>query len=656
MAVKLDAAHVAAKKTMSFASQAVKKTVKAASSVVKSTAPSANAAVTAKKASWNLHAAVAKQNLRNSYTASTTPRERADEIIKNNGGRDNLNTDNAGRDLGVMAVSDPAAALEVSILVLDQVKENDRDEVAQSFADSLSEDQLAAIASDARGTELLELHRKNVLDGKVHRDERATALRLQNAIQRYPTPELTGNHENDIRTMASDLEGLPPEKQAEYLKEILAHPYGIETLERAAVLNAEEQKVLASALSSAYTANPSSVNSAFRSTLESERLFPVTQWSGFANVVSQTGNDALIASYGRMAINHAASNPDHHAVSVDAMQALSGLTPGALASFINFRSIVPPRSGSLQGIGQAIQTNQAQFQTVLQDAADWLDADANNSGFANPWAFNPALGNLLDTASQMTNRDGTPTEAALKIFEAVATKTGDNFFTKEAAGRFFIEHSQAVVDKYASLRNPDGSANRIAPDVLKDFFIGVVYSPISHLLEYNGRSMVETIMGDGAGNQGIIGDVAATLMYRAAKGGNPEDIGRELGYLFGAISGGFLDAVEAYKDKFDDDKKFREFMYGIVNKGLGAFGKKAGIPLEKIASFAEKLYEAGKSRERSARLRGFQKAFLELKDEMRFSLLETENANPQTKGIEESFTISWTDFIASYLATDWIAN
>ncbi|NNE66812.1 MAG: hypothetical protein HKN33_09620 [Pyrinomonadaceae bacterium] len=658
MAVQLDAGNVT-KKTATISKTATKTATSTRSAAkIATPGPEANASVTAKRAELRSSANLVKHNVTNTFVAGgSTPKDRADELIRVNGGTDNLDTDRVGHEIANIATNDPAEALAISEHVLADVKDSDRDEVAQSFADALTDNQIQKLGAGKEGNELLQLHKDHLLDGKVHGDERASAARLQNGIQGFPTPELIGAPETDIQTVADDLGGLSPEKQAEYLATVSEHPFGTETLQHAGVLSFDDQAVLAGALSNAYEVDPVGTGRLFQEIISAEKNFPVHDWTGFAKVVSQTGNDALIANYARRAVTHAAANPEHNAVSVDAMQALSGMSPDALANFINFRSAGAPTSGGLDSIARAMESNRAQFDTVLKDAVNWLDADANSAGFANPWAFNPALGNLLDTASKMTTSDGRPTEAAMNIFETVATNTGQNFFSKEAAGRFFIEHSQTVVDRYAALHKADGSTNRnFKPEILKDFFINVVYSPISHLLEYDGKPMTEVIMGDGGANTGIIGNVAQTIMDRASNGGDPEALGREIGYLFGAVSGGFLDSVEAYKDKFNEDKEFREFMYGVVNKGLGALGKKAGIPLERIAAFGQKLYEAGKSRERSEKIKGFQEAFLDLKDQMRFSLLDFENANPGAKGIEESFTIGWTDFITSYLATDWLAG
>jgi hypothetical protein len=146
-------------------------------------------------------------------------------------------------------------------------------------------------------------------------------------------------------------------------------------------------------------------------------------------------------------------------------------------------------------------------------------------------------------------------------------------------------------------------------------------------------------------------------MNRAAReGADVTYLGQEIGYLYGSISGGFLDSVEAYKDKFEDDKKFREFLYGAVNKGLGALGGKIGLPLDKVGEFVQKLIEAEAEDDKTEQLKKFQEAFLDLKNEMSQSLLDFQQRNPRAEGLETNFTLAWTDFITSYLASDWIAN
>lgn len=638
--------------------------------------PATNGSVYANRSDSNLQANVVRLKLNVQVTASATApltqaqaEQRADEIIAANGGKDILDTEGVGRDLANLARQNPADAWTVTQAMLgteiDQdgngkIEENDKDEIAQSFADNLSDDELETIGQNSGGKAMLERFQTHLLSGSVHDDERAIAVRLETAAKGYTPPELTGNPERDIQIVADGLRDLPVDKRDDYLNEVLSYgDYGREVLQRAGVLNNEDRDIVASAINEAYRQNPTAMRDHLDAITDMEKNYPYYEWTGLADVVRRTGNDDLIAGYAKHAMGAAATGgAEKGAWSVDALTALGGMSPEGLRNFINFGSARPPQYGSPSTMGRFIEQNKAAFNTMLTQAAGFLGGPANNAGFENAWAFHPAMGDLLNVASRMTDASGKLTSEALDIFKTVVPLTGDNFFTKEAAGKFFIEHAQQITDTFALKRNADGTTNRdFDPNVLKDFFINVVYSPISDLLQYNGGSMVEAIMGDGKGNDGVIGQVAQNIMNRAARNGaDVTYLGQEIGYLYGSISGGFLDSVEAYKDKFADDKKFREFLYGAVNKGLGALGKKVGLPLDKVGEFVEKLIEAEKEDDKTEQLKKFQEAFLGLKNEMSQSLLDFQQRNPNAEGLETNFTIAWTDFITSYLATDWIAN
>lgn len=635
-----------------------------------------NGAVYANRSDNNLQADVVRLKLNVQVGANAAAptftqaqaRRRADEIIAANGGKDNLDTEGVGRDLANLARQNPADAWAVTQEILgaeiDQsgrgkIEENDKDEIAQSFAGNLSDGELSAVGQNSGGRAMLERLQAHLLSGSVHDDERDTALRLETAAKGYPPPELTGNPERDIQTVAEDLRNIPADKRDDYLNEVLAHPFGRQALQRAGILNNADRDVLAGAIDEAFRRNPTAIRDHLNAVTDLEKNYPYYEWTGLADVVRRTGNDDLIAGYAKHAMSAAATGgAERGAWSVDALTALGGMSPEGLRNFINFGSARPPQYGSPSTIGRFIEQNRAAFDAMLTQSAGFLGGPANNSGFENGWAFHPAMGDLLNVTSRMTDASGKLTSEALDIFKTVVPLTGDNFFTKEAAGKFFIEHAQQITDTFALKRNPDGNANRnFDPNVLKDFFINVVYSPISDLLQYNGASMVEAIMGDGGGNDGVIGQVAQNIMNRAAQpGADVTYLGQEIGYLYGAISGGFLDSVVAYRDKFDDDRKFREFLYGAVNKGLGALGEKIGLPLEKVGEFVQKLIEAEAESDKTERLKKFQEAFLGLKNEMSQSLLDFQQRNPRAEGLETNFTIAWTDFITSYLATDWIAS
>lgn len=174
------------------------------------TSPQANAAVYTKKADSSFQATAVKQQLNANYVAnntitafSATPtitqqeaEQRADEIIQNNGGKENLNTDGVGNDLAEIARQNPADAWMVAQAMLgdeiDQdgkgkVEENDKDEIAQSFAESLSDTELVNVAKDENGIKLLERMQTHLLSGRVHSDEIQTAEKISNSLRQVGT-------------------------------------------------------------------------------------------------------------------------------------------------------------------------------------------------------------------------------------------------------------------------------------------------------------------------------------------------------------------------------------------------------------------------------------------------------------------------------------
>lgn len=118
---------------------------------------------------------------------SVTPQEAettADEIIERNGGRDNLDTDAVGRELAEIARTNPADANAIAAEVYadDRIKEDDRDEVAQSFAQEMTDGELATLAESGDGQTLLRQMEENLLQRRVHEDESADANRIRAAL------------------------------------------------------------------------------------------------------------------------------------------------------------------------------------------------------------------------------------------------------------------------------------------------------------------------------------------------------------------------------------------------------------------------------------------------------------------------------------------
>ena len=170
------------------------------------TNPQTNAAIFAKSNQTTQQANLLRFKLTAQFrpTAATstptiTPTEaaqKADEIIKNNDGRDNLNTDGVGRDLADIARQNPADAWAITQAMLGdkideddkgKIKEEDKDEIAQQFTEALQDTEIATLARDENGRNLLDRMQHHLLSGKVHDDERDTADRIQNELGKYRT-------------------------------------------------------------------------------------------------------------------------------------------------------------------------------------------------------------------------------------------------------------------------------------------------------------------------------------------------------------------------------------------------------------------------------------------------------------------------------------
>ncbi len=579
--------------------------------------------------------------------------KKAEEILNaNGGGKDEGKANKVGKDIAEIAKTNPELATAVMSRVQETLKDTTfGDNVASGFVNNLSDAELKKVAGSKDAKPVLQDLQNRLLSGNVHDNERAEAVKIDFAVKGYNPPNLVGNPEKDVQTIANDLKNIPADKRDEYLNEVLQHPAGKEALQRSGLLSEDDRKILAGTISEAYKQNPSEIGRQINSILDMDKQFPISEWQGFADVIAKTGNDNLIAGFAKHAMEIAKKSPETSSWSVDAVTALSGMSPEGLGNFINFGSAKPPQYGSPSQMGAFIEANKKAFFDNLNTAAGFLGMKANNSGFANPWAFSPAMGDLINKASQMKGADGKLSPDALNIFKTISAKTGDNFFTKEALGKMFIENPQQIADTFASPTLPDGHSNpNYDPNVLKDFFAGVVYSPISDLLKYNGKSLTEAIMGKG----GSLEKITDTIMERAKTAKDPTYLGRELGSLFGAVSAGFLDSVQNYKDKFAEDKEFRDFAFGLLSKGLGKLAAKVGIPLDKIGDFAQKMFEASKEKDKAKQLALFKEQFINLGSEISAKLIDFQKDNNVSSDFESGFTLGWTNFITKYLATDKI--
>ncbi len=109
-------------------------------------------------------------------------REMAEELVNNNGGADNFDHLEAGRDLAEIARLSPEAGKAVLNETLNIINESDRDEITQDFVENMSDAELSKLAKTSEGREMLETAKHELKQGNVHDDEHATISRIDAAL------------------------------------------------------------------------------------------------------------------------------------------------------------------------------------------------------------------------------------------------------------------------------------------------------------------------------------------------------------------------------------------------------------------------------------------------------------------------------------------
>jgi hypothetical protein len=568
----------------------------------------------------------------------------ADGIINRHGGRDNLDAEAAGRELAEIARRNPNDAAIIGQKIFKKIEGTSKqDNVSQSFVNSLSDEELRRVAQDPDGRLFLEKAKNHMLSGNVHSDEVKAAGRIDKAITGFDPQSLNGDPEHDARVIDQQLKALPPEMRQSFVKAVLNHPAGPEALRYAATMSPESQKALGQTLGQLYQRNPSETMELLRRVTDAPGGIPYYYQSGMAKVIAQSGNDDLIRAYAQHELDKAKRDPEQVRGYLHAVTAWSGLSPEAL---------------------QQVMKNNPDFYKAVEEAGRLTKGPGNVSGFPNYNILEPGLGNLLKKASQIKGANGQATPEALKLFATAVKYAGDNFFTQEGAGAFFIEHARQIIDTYADPRSQDFN-----PEVLQTFFANVIYAPGSKALRYNGRPLVDVIMGDGQGRGGVLGEVMEAYLKEAKRPNDTEEgrendqyIGQKIGFLWGAVSGGLLDAVKVYKDRFNEDKELRDFAFGLLKKGLGQIADKldpsgaANEVVDKAVDFGQKIYEAGKEKEKQEQLDKFKQAFSEMNRGLLRYITDFEVNTSNVEGLQDGFLTAETAYLTNYLVNDWIGQ
>lgn len=94
-----------------------------------------------------------------------------------------LNTDDLGKELGDLALNEPERAAALTDNILDKIDGGDKDELAQSFVESIGPAGLRELAQNEKGRELLGTLRHHLDEGVTWDDEDATIARIDTAIK-----------------------------------------------------------------------------------------------------------------------------------------------------------------------------------------------------------------------------------------------------------------------------------------------------------------------------------------------------------------------------------------------------------------------------------------------------------------------------------------
>lgn len=571
----------------------------------------------------------------------------ATELIDRRGGSGDISEDDAydiGNDLSQLARTDPEGAAAVMEKVQEKLNDTDKgDNVASGFVNNLSVEDLRRVSQTPEGKAVLEDLQNRLLSGSVHDNEREEAAKIYEAIIGFNPNSLSGDPEQDAQTVDEQLRNLPPDLQESYVRELLNHPFGQNAIRFAAAMSPEGEIALGETLGRLYEQNPTETRELLRQITDAENIgyFPVSYHSGLGYIIGKSGSDDLIKDFAQHEIDKAKSNPDDVRGYLNAVTAYAGLSPEAL---------------------QEVMETNPDFFTAVDKAGFLTGGPPSSAGFENPNIWEPGLGELLEKAAQVKDANGNATPEAIRLFEIGIKNTGANSTTMEGAGAFFIEHAEQLIDRYTDPRNTD----TFNPEILQTFFAGVVYTPISDLLKYNGGSLVEAIVGDENGSGGVIEDVVQSYLDEAKQPNNTEQgrdidriMGQKIGYLTGAMTGGLLDSVKAYKDQWKEDKEFRDFAFNVLGKGLGKVASKLKLPgeiLEIPATIIQKIVEGGAEDDKQKQLALFNEAFNELTSLMRSDVTGFEYDNENVEGLEGGYMDARSDYLVNYLINEWIGE
>ncbi len=586
-------------------------------------------------------AALAGTNILPAMTEAEIDQAATDYINNHNGVKNEDDAYGVGEDIAALAKTDPESATAIMNEIQQRLDSTSYgDNVASGYVNNSSIEDIRRLSNTADGQLMLEDLQSRLLSGSVHDNEYAEATKIDIALTGFDSGSLTGNPEEDAQTVDEQLRNLPADMREKYLQAVLEHPFGQEAIKYAGAMTPEGAQLLGETLGQLYENDPSGTTELLKQITDSPdaSLYPYYYQSGLANAISKSGNDDLIESFAQNEINRAKSNPDEVRGYLNAATAYAGLSPEALQN--------------------VMETNSDFFKTI-EEAGKLTGGEPMSGGFENGNIWEAGLGNLMERASQIKDANGDATPEAIKLFETVVEYAGLNFRTMEGLGAFFVEHAEQLIDKYTDPLNPDTPGS----DVLESFFGNVVYSPIAETLQYKGGSLMEAIMGNDKGKGGVIGDVVQKYLDEAnAVGDDAENdnlLGQRIGFLWSGLSKGFFKGVQNYKDKWNDDKEFRDFTFDMLGKGLGQIADKFALPGEIVStplSLVQNIMDAKAEDEREAQLDLFVTAFNDLNNAMFTRLNNYDVQNENVEGMNTGFTTAYSWEMVQKLLNDTITE
>lgn len=289
---------------------------------------------------------------------------------------------------------------------------------------------------------------------------------------RLDLPQISGNYEEDAAAIADSLRGLAddPDLQEQFLNQILSfEAYGDPILRSTLNLDAADRQIIADVLDRTYDRDPAAIMGYIERISDAEPGVGIPMGisgefsGGFADIIRDTGNPDLINEYALNELAAAGASADDSGRALSAATALAGLPPTG--------------PGSLQ---EFLRAHPGEVSTMIDELGGRLGGEPMNAGFPNPFLGNPALGDLLERASQMTTSSGALAPEALQFFEDALPALGDNYASLQGAASFVLASGASIPD-----------------DVQRDFFEQFLSSPIAGLVESNsGQPIIELLVRD----------------------------------------------------------------------------------------------------------------------------------------------------------------